>query len=297
MNWWQYGSTFSSHGGAIGCFSLIQGTINNIVKRMAFYEYAFLRLWSRALLGKKRRDELVHSERFNSDCLMLRHLMNRSTGFIKPLNKKEGFILYNGFHCVVPLDSIQIPEEVRRVYAKPKRGDVVIDVGAHYGFYTLYASRLVGDGGMILSFEPHPENYSRLLKNLRMSNVKNVKTFRTALGEFEGYAKLYVGSHSGGHSISFIGKKYIQVELTRLDTIIERLGLKRVDLIKIDAEGAELNVLKGAINVIERFKPSLTIAAYHFPDEITKLAELLKRGNPAYLIRITRNNFLHAACR
>lgn len=221
--------------------------------------------------------------------------MNRSTGFIKPLNEKEGFFLYNGFRCVTPLDDIGVVNEVRSVYMKPRKGDVVVDAGAHYGFYTLYASRLVGAEGMVLSFEPHPDNYKGLLTNLRLNDVKNVKIFNVALGEFDGHTKLYIRWPSGRHSVFFRSKNHINVELARLDTIAERLSLKRVDLIKIDAEGAELNILRGASKVIGRFKPSLTIAAYHFPDEIIKLKEWLKKINPSYVIETTNNNFLRVA--
>jgi FkbM family methyltransferase len=222
--------------------------------------------------------------------------MNKSTGFIKPLNKKEGFILYNEFHCIIPLDDTGVSEEVKKVYMKPKKGDVVVDAGAHYGFYTLYASRLVGADGMVLSFEPHPNNYKGLLTNLRLNGVNNVKTLNIALGEFDGKIRLYIRSHSGGHSIFLKSKDYITVELTKLDTIIERLNLKRVNLIKIDAEGAELNILKGANKVIRLFKPNLTMAAYHFPEQAAKLEEWLKKY-PYYTVIKTDNNFLHAVNR
>jgi len=271
----------------------MQPIINNAVKKLAYYEYVFFRLSSRILLGKKKRDELIRNGSINFDRFMFKHFMNRSTGFIKPLSEKEGFIFFNGFRCIIPLDDAGVSKEVKNVYMKPKRGDSVVDAGAHYGFYTLYASQLVGVEGMVLSFEPHPENYKKLLTNLRLNDVKNVKTFNKALGDFDGWTKLYIRSHSGGHSTFLKSKDYINVDFVRLDTVAERLNLKRVDLIKIDAEGAELNVLRGASKVIERFKPSLTMAAYHFLGQKAKLETWLKKY-PSYTIRTTNDNFIHA---
>ncbi|MEM4479554.1 MAG: FkbM family methyltransferase [Candidatus Methanomethylicaceae archaeon] len=265
-----------------------------IMKRLAYCEYVFFRVFSRMLLGKRKRDELIIKGKLNFDQIMSKHFMNRFTGFIKPLNKREAFTFYDGFYYVIPLDDTGILEEVKKVYIKPKENYIVIDIGAHYGFYTVYVSRIVGTNGLILSFEPHPNNYKRLLMNLRLNDVSNVKTFNIALGEFNGKTRLYIHSLSVGHSIHFKSKDYVTVELVKLDTIVERLNLKKVDLIKIDVEGAELDVLKGASNVIERFKPSLTIAAYHFPEEIVKLEEWLKKKNPNYVIIKTKDNFLHA---
>jgi FkbM family methyltransferase len=278
------------------CPNLTQLIVNNAVKKLAYYEYVFLRLWSRLLLGKKRRNALIRREGINFDRLMLKHFMNRSTGFIKPLNEKEGFILYNGFRCIVPLDDTGVASEVKTVYMKPKKGDIVVDVGAHYGFYTLYASNLVGADGMVLSFEPHPDNYKGLLINLQLNGIKNVKAFNMALGEFDGKTRLYIRSHSGGHSTFLRSKYYINAELAKLDIVVERLNFKKVDLIKIDTEGAELNVLDGASKVIERFKPNLTMAAYHFQGEATELEGWLKKY-PFYTAKRAHNNFLHATPR
>ena len=276
-------------------------TVNNAIRKLAYYEYVFFRLWSRGLLGKKRRDELIGRGGINFDHLMLRHFMNRSIGFIKPLNEKEGFIYYNGFHCIIPLDDTGVSTEVKDVYMKPKKGDIVVDVGAHYGFYTLYASKLIDADGIVLCFEPHPDNYKGLLTNLQLNGVRNVKAFNLALGESDGKTKLYIRSHSGAHS-TFLRSRYcINVELAKLDTVVERFNIKKVDLIKIDAEGAELSILKGASKVIEKFKPSLTIAAYHFPEQTSELEEWLRKYRYDAVKQVrdkrTGNNFLHAIYR
>ena len=76
---------------------------------------------------------------------------------------------------------------------------------------------------------------------LKLNNVRNVKAFNIALGNIDGITRLYLDSHSVGHSIVFEKRKPINVKISRLDTFVDELGLRKVDLIKIDAEGVELN--------------------------------------------------------
>lgn len=268
---------------------------NGILERIAYLESIFLRVLTRFFIGKMRRDELISRGVINIDYLMRKHFLCRYTGFIKQLNEKEGFAVRNGLRYIVPLDDLRVPAEVKSVYMKPDKGDVVIDAGAHYGFYTLHASRLVGDEGIILAFEPHPNNYKGLLMNLHLSRIKNVEGFNIALGDFDGQTKLYISSHSGWHSTFFRTKKFLKVKMSKIDTIVNKLGLEKVDLIKIDAEGAELNILKGATITIKRYKPKITIAAYHFPDEISKIRKWIKTNSQSYVIKTIDNRFLHAS--
>lgn len=222
-------------------------------------------------------------------------LLNNIVGFIRPFNKEEGWTIYDGLHYIVPFDTISVIKEVRRVYVKPKKGDVVLDAGAHYGFYTLLASRLVGAKGCILAFEPHLHNYRRLVANLRLNGTKNVKTFNLALGELNSQAKLYTDGESGTYSTFFKrGAHYQNVTMVRLDTIATQMGLEKLDLIKIDVEGAELSILEGARETMQKFKPKLTIAGYHFPNEITKLEQWLRVNYAFYEIKTMSNGFLHA---
>ena len=221
--------------------------------------------------------------------------LNRTVGFIRPFNKEEGWTIYDGLYYIAPFDAISVINEVKRVYVKPKKGDVVLDVGAHYGFYSLLASCLVGVKGCVLAFEPHLHNYRRLAANLRLNGIKNVKAFNLALGEFNGRAKLYTDGESGAYSTFFKrGARYQKVRMVRLDTVATQMGLEKLDLIKIDIEGAELSVLEGARETIQKFKPKLTIAGYHFLDEITKLEQWLRANYAFYEIKTMSNGFLHA---
>ena len=145
-----------------------------------------------------------------------------------------------------------------------------------------------------LAFEPHPDNYKRLLTNLHLNKMKNVKTFSMALGDRDGQTKLYICPYSDGHSTFFRTKGYLTVKIGKIDTVVNKLGLKKIDLIKIDAEGDELAVLKGAIETIKKYKPKITVGAYHFPNEIDKIEEWLKTNDSSYIIETVNNRYLQA---
>lgn len=263
-------------------------------------EFLFNR-WSVILLGKDRQDEFYKSLVSRYKQFLSKFFMSKYSGFFIPLNKEEVLITFDGFYAVVPINTMGITRIVKKEYLQPSKGDVVVDAGAHYGFYTLHASRLVGADGMILSFEPHPKNYERFLTNLSSNGIRNVMPLNKALGECDKPIRLYISSHSERHSTSFTlnpsthySGNYVYVESARLDTVVGELGIKRVDLIKIDVEGAELSILKGAKKTIDQFRPSLTIAAYHYPEEVDEICTLLKRINPSYKVIITQGPILHA---
>ena len=121
----------------------------SILEIAAYLEYLFLRVLTVFMLGKKRGDEFLNRGVININYFMCMHHLLRGIGFFKILNEKEGFGVGSGARYIVPLDALGVPAEVKRAYLKPSEGDVVIDVGAHCGFYTLHASRLVGDQGMV----------------------------------------------------------------------------------------------------------------------------------------------------
>jgi FkbM family methyltransferase len=263
-------------------------------------EFLFNR-WFAILLGKDGQDKFFKGLVCSYRQLLSKLFISKYSGFFIPLNKEEVLIAFDGFYAVVPINTMGITRIVKKEYLQPSKGDIVVDAGAHYGFYTLHASRLVGADGMILSFEPHPKNYERFLTNLSSNGIKNVIPFNKALGECDKPIRLYISSHSERHSTSFTlnpsthySGNYVYVESARLDTVVSELGIKRVDLIKIDVEGAELSILKGAKKTIDQFRPSLTIAAYHYPEEADEICALLKRMHLSYKVIVTQGPILHA---
>jgi FkbM family methyltransferase len=143
-----------------------------------------------------------------------------------------------------------------------KPGMTVLDIGAHAGLYTLIASTLVGDAGRVVSFEPSPRERGRLLKHLGLNRRRNVTVEPVALGDTDGEATLYVvqGSETGCNSLrpGDVGDAQpVRVPLRRLDDYLASGEIRRVDVIKMDVEGAELSVLRGAETLLRTQGPVL----------------------------------------
>jgi FkbM family methyltransferase len=133
-----------------------------------------------------------------------------------------------------------------------KKGMTVIDIGAHHGFYTILSSRKVGPSGRVIAFEPSPREEQRLALHLRLNRCKNVKVERFALAGENGEAEFFVveGRDTVFNSlrpptVSSPTKKIIVKTLT-LNNYLKINNIFRIDFMKIDAEGAELEILKGS---------------------------------------------------
>jgi FkbM family methyltransferase len=145
------------------------------------------------------------------------------------------------------------------------------DVGAHCGFFSMLASRLVGAQGEVVSFEPCDENRARLDEAVRLNGAGNVRVIPRAVGASSGTARMRAWATSTTWSTvapEGSGGPLVEVQQRTLDECARELGPP--DLIKIDVEGAELGVLEGAKNLIDSLTPRLII---EFHDEIT-----LRRG-------------------
>jgi FkbM family methyltransferase len=139
-------------------------------------------------------------------------------------------------------------------------GMTVLDVGAHAGLYSLIASKRVGPLGRVIAFEPSPRERERLAAHVRLNKAANVVVEPVALGEEDGEADLFVvdAEETGCNSLlpGEVGPGHaVRVPLRSLDGYAIRAGLERVDVIKMDVEGAELSVLRGARALIARTRP------------------------------------------
>ena len=184
------------------------------------------------------------------DSLLHTIFLDLNTGVVRPFCNGRYLLAYlNKTFLIVPNDySTFYVREVEEVYLKPKPGDIVIDVGAHCGFYTLLASRAIGEKGYVIAFEPHTMNFKILTLNISLNNVNNVKSVKVALGAHSSDGKLYLGEDSGAHSIVAKRRYYIPIKVRKLDDIIEELIIENIPkgkmLIKIDAEKLSQRFLK-----------------------------------------------------
>ena len=168
-------------------------------------------------------------------------------------------------------------------FFKPQKGDVVVDAGAHVGFYMLKAAKEVGNNGQVIAIEPEDKNYRLLTWNIRINKYENITPVKLALSDFEGKAPFFIKAHSCSHSL--IGKSWItqivdstEVNVTTLDNLLEKLDIEKVDLLKINVEGAELAVLKGCKKLLNNGRISKIVATPHppFKQEAKKIDRYLK---------------------
>lgn len=140
-------------------------------------------------------------------------------------------------------------------------GDTVLDIGANIGLTALRMSAVLGNG-KVYAFEPDPQNYGRFQAHIRSAKVPNVEGFQCALGSEEGVGNLCNDEPRNRGCVwidTVDAERTSSVRVTTVDRFCKRQGLSRVDLIKIDTEGAELAVLRGAGKVIEKWKPRLFV--------------------------------------
>ncbi|MGH9439860.1 MAG: FkbM family methyltransferase [Terriglobia bacterium] len=146
--------------------------------------------------------------------------------------------------------------EIRRRVGK---GSTRIDAGAHIGYYSLLLSRQVGAEGRIISFEPVPSTYQFLQRNLLLNGASNVHAVRSAVGDKAGPVPMRFGKglRMGWSSVDEAAES--KVPCTTIDSETVSRALQKVDFIKIDVEGYEPNLLRGASKTIKDFRPTLML--------------------------------------
>jgi FkbM family methyltransferase len=136
-----------------------------------------------------------------------------------------------------------------------EKGMVVVDVGANIGYYTLLAARFLSEEGKVVAFEPDPYNYSLLCRNIELNGYRNVIPVRKAVFSKPGKMKLFLDkSNLGGHSLSEANVDKgasITIETTSLDDYFKNTDCK-IDVIKMDVQGSEMEVLEGMANIINQ---------------------------------------------
>jgi FkbM family methyltransferase len=132
-------------------------------------------------------------------------------------------------------------------------GNVAVDVGAHIGYFSCILSRLVGSSGKVFAFEPSPENFPLLVHNLSQRRALNTIPVQAAVSDEPGQPLLYVSPGHSNHSL-FPGytksEGALPVDAVSLDQYLNSVGIDHLDLIKIDAEGAEPRILAGMKSIL-----------------------------------------------
>ena len=252
--------------------------------------YFGLRLSLRLVIGKKLRDKFF--VRHGLDFPTFTYKLLKKIGLDKVLlllidMPKQGY----KFFCRINRDDFLFMtnhENEIMEYFIPNEGDTVVDVGAHIGLYTLIAAKKVGPSGKVIAIEPDPENFKILKKNILLNLLMNVEALQCAVYSTKEKVKLFLPEIEGGRTIfntvmqdraRTSTENFIEVEANTLDNILESINITEVNWIKIDVEGAELEVLKGAVNTLSSNKNISLVIEIHGIEIYTEMIKYLKARN------------------
>jgi FkbM family methyltransferase len=169
----------------------------------------------------------------------------------------------------------------------PKEGDIVVDVGAHIGHYTIISSKRVGINGKIIAIEAHPGNFDILNHNIQLNGLTTVIPLNYAAYSQRTKIILYLPDEELDYTIyntimvnrAKPGDNFVEVNADTLDNILQLNRIKQVNWVKIDVEGAELEVLKGASNLLSNSKNIPLLLEVHGFENYMPIVDLLKSHN------------------
>lgn len=151
----------------------------------------------------------------------------------------------------------------QKLYSLVKENDLVLDIGTNFGTTILQFAKIIGKDGLAYGFEPDPTNFSICQNNIKLNKFSNIQVENLGVGSKNDTLLLVVDSeyNRGMNKISFEnnGKESFLVKIICIDDWIENNNITQVNLIKIDVEGFEMEVLKGAEKTLRTFKPLLFI--------------------------------------
>jgi FkbM family methyltransferase len=181
----------------------------------------------------------------------------------------------SGFHLRLPTRYFKyFPSEYERenfdfLRANCKKGDVVIDIGAHIGLFSVCASQLTGETGKVYAFEPAPKTNNLLKHTITINKMQNtIHSRKEAIGEADGVTFFNISDLEADNSNSLVAYKTdrelrkVEINLMSIDSFVSKYTLNKVNFIKIDAEGYELDVLKGAQQTLKTLKPTVILALH-----------------------------------
>jgi len=232
---------------------------------MKIYKLAFkiTNIIYKTSIGKKFR-ELIKSL-----CYFL--VLRLSLGVVRVKGNKiflkkhtPGFLRLLFFGVYEPFETNIFKKQI-------KKGNIVLDIGANIGYYTLIAAKLVGKDGKVFAFEPDPNNFLLLKKNVKLNNYQNVTLVNKAISDKSKNIKLYLSKNNfGDHRIykSSENRESINIKCIRLDDYFKKIN-QRVDIIKMDIQGAEWAAIKGMQSLLRK-NPNIKIIMEFSSDDLRK---------------------------
>jgi FkbM family methyltransferase len=253
--------------------------------------YLGLRILLRIVLGKKRRDRIFIEQGFDFNTFLYKVFKTLRIGNSMLLKISVPKYDYK-FYCRINREDLVFMtnhEDDVIEHFTPKQGDIVVDIGAHMGRYTIISSKRVGTNGKVVAIEAHPGNFEMLNRNIKLNQLTNVIPLNYAVYSKETKIKLYLPEEDSGFTIyntimsnrAGTEDKFVEVNANTLDCLLQlnQIREEEVNWVKIDVEGAEFEVLKGATNVLTKSKDIALLIEIHGPDNYRPILNFLSLYN------------------
>jgi FkbM family methyltransferase len=172
---------------------------------------------------------------------------------------------------------------------EPQHGDVVLDIGAYKGETTLWFADKVGPEGLVLALEPGRQTCAVLRRNIdrnQLSTMAPIRVLPCAAGAHEGTARFI----AAGGAAALGAEGETTVAITTVDALVAEQHLARVDFIKMDIEGGEVDALRGAEETLRRFAPRLAITVYHRPNDLPDVVAVVRQACPSYRLYLSHKS-------
>jgi len=209
---------------------------------------------------------------------------------------KEHILNINGHKFITIPNDVGISEELLMFHTHEplstkllspllKKDMYCLDVGSNIGYYVCLESNAIGNNGKVISIEPSPINFKYLKKNVELQNTSNIEIHNFACGNENNEIEFYVSDRSNWSRVAtdkFIDAppdvivQTIKVPMKTIDSFIEEKSLPRLDFIRMDVEGFEVNILEGMHQTLEKFQPMLHMEIHLFLLGISETKKLLQ---------------------
>ncbi|MBK5214578.1 MAG: FkbM family methyltransferase [Flavobacteriaceae bacterium] len=182
---------------------------------------------------------------YNWDSILKRAINGKAS---ENLKLRNGLNFYNADSNTISIfNEVFVKKVYNRGNVKINEGDIVFDIGANVGVFSLYASQIKRT--QVYAFEPHPKNFKILLNNVSQNKITNIECFEFALGIDNEERTLVEGHNAGGHKFSYknaseVSKSASKVKCVTFASIQEKLNIAKIDFLKLDCEGAEGEIIK-----------------------------------------------------
>ena len=157
------------------------------------------------------------------------------------------------------------PLSTKALQKELKEEMICLDIGANIGYYATMESHSVGKSGWVIAIEPSPINFSFLKRNMDLQKTSNYEVHNFAIGNVESEINFLISKKSNLSRVVQEGEKIpegcelIRIPLKSIDKLVEEKKLEKLDLLRMDVEGYEMQILEGSKNTIRKFKPMIQI--------------------------------------